>query len=173
MIPIIVRVSINRSMEWMGVPYFHRIDGPTWTANLLALYSSWVDGGSTTNPNCGSQPGEPSWSIAIPWNCPVRVLPVYCCRISENTRAASMTITFEAIVWRAYVVPVPAATSSVIDGRIGGMMIGRFQLINNVSGEFLLVVSVSVTILLFPSLGWVSTDGSLFGSLYASSSSEL
>ena len=139
-------------MEWLDVPDLHRTDGTAWTANLLAPCSSWGDGGTTTNQNWGSQSGGSSGSFSIPWNRPVRVLPVYRHRISENTRAASVTITFKAIFWRACAVHLPAATPSAIGKSIGGMMIGRVWLINNFCGVFLLVVSVSVTFLFAPSL---------------------
>ena len=46
-IPIIGRISINGSVEWLGVPDFHRTDGPV----VVALRSSWGDGGTTTNQN--------------------------------------------------------------------------------------------------------------------------
>ena len=41
--------SINVSVEWLGVPDFHRIDGPALTDNILDPCPSWVDGGSDTN----------------------------------------------------------------------------------------------------------------------------
>ena len=96
-ISILGRVFIHVSVKWLGVPDFHRTGGPFWTANLLAPRSSWGYGGTTTNQNWVSQPGRTFSSDAIPWNRHVRVLLVYVRRISENTRAASVTITFEAI----------------------------------------------------------------------------
>ena len=45
------RISINGSVEYLGVPDFQRTGGPDWTANLLAPRYSWVDGGTTTNQN--------------------------------------------------------------------------------------------------------------------------
>ena len=87
---------------------------------------------------------------------PMEVLPSYrffpsvSCRIMSTgvrktrtpLRATSVIITFKAIVWHACVVPLPAATPSEIHGSIGGMIIGRVWLINNLCGEFLFVVSV-------------------------------
>ena len=87
-IPILSRVSINGSVELLGVPEFHRNGGPFWTTNLLSPHPSWVNGGTITNKNRISQPGITSGSVAVPWNCPVCVLPVYVRRLSENTRAA-------------------------------------------------------------------------------------
>ena len=66
--------------------------------------------------------------------------------------AASVTITFEEIVWHACAVPLPATPPSEIGGIIGGMMTRMVRFINNFCGGFLLVVSVSVTFLLFTSL---------------------
>ena len=57
-------------------------------------------------------------------------------KIRVLLRATSGTITFEAIVWRACVVPLPAAIPSKISGLIGRMMIGRVRLINNFCGGF-------------------------------------
>ena len=71
------RNSINGSEDWLGVPDFHRIDGPAWTDNILALRPSWGDGGHITNPNWVSQYGGGSGNVSVPWNPPVRVLPVY------------------------------------------------------------------------------------------------
>ena len=58
--------SINVSVEWMGVPDFLRTYGPAWNANLLSPCPSWVDGGSTTNPNWGSQSGGYSRGFSVP-----------------------------------------------------------------------------------------------------------
>ena len=57
-------------------------------------------------------------------------------KIRVPLRATSVTITFEAIIWRACVVPLPAVIPSKIGGLIGGMTIGRVRLINNFSGGF-------------------------------------
>ena len=71
-------------------------------------------------------------------------------------RATSVTISLERIVRCACKVsPLPSASSAIIwsIGRIAtGMISGMSRLINNLCGEFLLVVSVSVTFIFFPSL---------------------
>ena len=67
-------------------------------------------------------------------------------------RAMSVAVTLEAGVWCACVVHLPAATPSGIRGSISGMAIGRVRLINDFCGDFLLVVSLSVTFLFFLSL---------------------
>ena len=91
-VPMFSRISINGSVKWLLIPDFHRTDGPTWTDNLLAPCTIWGDGGSTTNPNRGSQSGGYSGSVSVPWNCLVRVLLVYRRRISENKRAAARRV---------------------------------------------------------------------------------
>ena len=91
-IPILGRISMNGSVEWLGVPDFHRTNGPACTDNLLAHGYSWGDRGTTTNQNWGSQSGVDSVSVSFPWNRPVRVLPVYCRRISKNMRAAARRV---------------------------------------------------------------------------------
>ena len=91
----------------------------------------------------------------------------------EALRAASVTISFKTIVWLACKVsPLPAASSSIV-WSVGGIATGMNRLINNLRREFLLVVSISVTFLFFLSLVWLSTFGSLFGSLSTSYSYEL
>ena len=50
-VPMFGRISINGSVEWLGVTDFQRTYGPSSTSNLLAPRHSWVDGGSTTNSN--------------------------------------------------------------------------------------------------------------------------
>ena len=86
------RNFINESVEWLGVPDFHRTDGPAWTANILAHHPSWGDRGSSTNPNWVSKSGGYSGGVSISWNFPVHVLPVYHRRFSENTRTPACRV---------------------------------------------------------------------------------
>ena len=65
-IPMFGNFSINRSVEWLGITDFHRTNGPPWTANILSPSPSWETGGSTTNPNWGSQYGRASESVSVP-----------------------------------------------------------------------------------------------------------
>ena len=51
------RISINGSVEWLGVPDFYRTNGPAWTDNILNPRPSWGEGVSTTNPNWDIQSG--------------------------------------------------------------------------------------------------------------------
>ena len=76
----------------MGVTDFHRNGSPSWNDNILDPRYSWGYGGTTTNKKWGSKHRGPSGSVAIPWNHPVRVLPVYVRMISENTCAAARRV---------------------------------------------------------------------------------
>ena len=87
--------------------------------------------------------------------------------------AASVTISFNTIVWRAWKVLLLSADPSAIGGSIYEMLNEMVRLINKFCGEFPLVVSVSVIFLFFLSLVWVATNWSLFGLLSVSSSSKL
>ena len=76
-------------------------------------------------------------------------------KICVTLRVTSVTTTFNAIIWSACTVSLPAVIPSEIDGLIGRMMIGRVRLINNFCGgsvgsfsisdfSFLYVTSVSI-----------------------------
>ena len=106
--------SINGSVKWLSVTEFLRTDGPPWTDNLLATSHSQVYGGAITNNNWGSQPCGPYGSVFVLWSGPFHVMPAYIHKIPENARDASMTIYFEAGVWCACKVPLPATTPSAI-----------------------------------------------------------
>ena len=71
--------------------------------------------------------------------------------------------------------PLLVVTPSVVVLLTGGMtpwmIAGVSMLVNHLCGEFLLVVSVSVIFLSFPSQVWVATNESIFWSLLAPSSS--
>ena len=86
-IPILGQISINRSVEDLGIPDFHRTGGPFWDDNLLDPCSSWGDGGTTTNQNWLFQPGGTYGSVAVPWSLPIPVCLAYVHRSPENTRA--------------------------------------------------------------------------------------
>ena len=87
-IPLLDIISINGSVEHLGITDFHRTDGPFWAANILAPSYSWGDGGTTTNNNWGIKPVGPYRSAALPWSRPVPVCPSYVRRSLENTHAA-------------------------------------------------------------------------------------
>ena len=67
-ITILGKISMNGSVEYFGIPDFHRTDGPTWDDNFLDPCSSWGDGG--TNLNWGVQTGGPYRNVAMAWVLP-------------------------------------------------------------------------------------------------------
>ena len=91
-IPIFGRISINGSVEYLGIPDFHRTDGPAWNETIMPPRSRWVEGDTSTNNKWGIQPGGDSGSVSVLWNCLVCVLPVYCRRVLESTRAAARCV---------------------------------------------------------------------------------
>ena len=116
----------------------------------------------------------PSRGVVMSMQCRITSAEVW--KTLAALRAASVTIFFEKITRRACKVSqLPAASPDIIwsiSGVVTGMISGMSRLINILRGEFMLVVSVSVTFLFFPSLVWVATFGSLFGLLSVSSFSE-
>ena len=179
-VPMFSSKSINGSVEWMGVPEFLRTNGPAGTANILSPCPSWVDRGSVTNLNWGSQYRGCSYNVSVPWNYPIRVLLVYTIwslKTYPLLHATSLTISFELIVRQALqshsTCRNPIISQRIIRRMMTGMIYGMSQLINNLCGECPLVVSISVTFPLFPSLVWAAKNSSLFGYLSASPSSEL
>ena len=177
-----VQKSINWSVEWLGVPSFLRNDGPPWTLNLLAPYADWGGRGSITSQNLSSGSRGYSGSVFINWNRPARVLPIYYRRIFEKTHSAARCACEDPLMenrkYRSTACKslLLSATPSSVVRLTKGMkpwMISEISLfVNNLCGEFLLVVSVSLIFLSFPSLVWVATNESLFGSLLASYFSE-
>ena len=87
-VPMFGRNSINGSIEWLDVPNFLSTDGPPWTANTWAPHISGGNQESSTNPDWDSCSGENFDSVSIPWNRPVRVLPIYYWKVFQNTRSA-------------------------------------------------------------------------------------
>ena len=92
-------------------------------------------------------------------------------RTPAALRVATVTISLCRTAHTACKVHSFVATPSVVAWLTGGMtpwmVAGIYLFVNNVCGEFPLVVSVSVIFLSFRSLVWVATNGSLFGSLLA------
>ena len=168
------RNYINGSVKWIGVPNFLRNDWPPWTLNLLEFYANGGGRGSSNSPNLGSGSGGYSDGVYIPWNQPARVLLAYHCIIFENTRRsahhACNDLLMENHTYRMQSPSTFATPSAVIwltDGMTPWMIAGISLFVNNLCGEFPLVVSVSVIFLSFPSPVLVATNGSLFGSLLA------
>ena len=151
--------SINRSIQCLGVPATLRNYGPPWTDNILVPSPAWGTGGTATNLNWGSQHIRSCGSVAVSWSGPVCAMLAYVRKSKETyaeLRSMSVTISFEIIVRRACKVSTfPAAPSAIVWSICGiatGVISRMSRLINNLCGEFLLVVSVSATFLFSPSL---------------------
>ena len=65
-VPLCGQISMNGSVECLGIPEFHRTVGLFWSANLLAPHFRWVDGGTSTNQNWVIQPGGSYGSVSTP-----------------------------------------------------------------------------------------------------------
>ena len=87
-IPILSQISISGSVEYLGIPDFHRTGGPFWAKNLLYPCSSWGDGGTPTNQDWVVQPGGPYVSVAVVWHGAVPARSAYIPRSPENARAS-------------------------------------------------------------------------------------
>ena len=92
MIPILGQISINGSVEYLGIPDFHSTGGLFWADNLLAPRYTWGEGGNTTNQNWGIQSGVTYGSVDVPWSRPIPACPGYVPRSPENARAAARHI---------------------------------------------------------------------------------
>ena len=91
-VPILSQISINGSVEYLGIPDFHRTGGKFWAANLLAPRSCCVDGGTSTNYNLVIKSGVPYGSVSDPWRGAVPTCPAYVFRSPENARATARRI---------------------------------------------------------------------------------
>ena len=88
-VPIIGQISINGSVEYLGIPDFHRTGAPFWADNILAPCSSWGDGDTTTNQNWVIQPGGAYVSVSVPCCGAVPTHPAYVPRSPENARCCA------------------------------------------------------------------------------------
>ena len=74
---ILGRISINGSVEYLGVTDFHITGGTFWAANIVAPGSIWGDGGTTINKNWVVNIEGTYGSVDIPWSIPVPIHPDY------------------------------------------------------------------------------------------------
>ena len=96
--------SINESVQWLGISDFLRTDGPPRTDNLLDPGPSWVEDGTTT-----FRTGQVNLVELIKFllSCAVVLFVSFwltSARVRKTSavlRTASITISFEKIVWRA------------------------------------------------------------------------
>ena len=170
---------INGSVQWLGVPHFLRTNVPPWTNNILAPSPSWGTGGTAINPNWWSQPGRPYGSVAVPCSDTVRVMPAYVCRSPENTRSAVRRVYDKLLQDNCTSRMQSLSTShSLLRNRLVNQWNDNWNYIwdEPVDQMFLwriYVGSFSISKFYFLSVTvWVATFGSMFGSLYASYSSE-
>ena len=92
-IPIISQLSINGSVQLLGIPAFVRNSGLLFIENLQAptVPSGWGDA-DTSNKNWGVIPGL-SYSIwSVTWDSTVPAHPDYMPRIPENPRTAARRV---------------------------------------------------------------------------------
>ena len=85
-VPIIGQISINGSVEHLGIPDFHRTGGPFWAANILATHSSWEGGVTNTNQNWGIHPRGSYGRVSVLWRGAVSACLAYVPRSPENAR---------------------------------------------------------------------------------------
>ena len=148
-IPMFGRNSINGIVELLVITNLLRNDGLSWTLNLLAPYANWGYRGSSISPNLGSGSGRYSDSVSI--NCNIyhqRILEKPC----SNLRCAvtiSLCITARTAYKVLPLVATPYAVDWLTSGMTPWMTTGIYLFVNNFCGEFTLVVSVSVILLLF------------------------
>ena len=86
---VYTQISINGSVEYLGIPNFHRTGRPFWGNNILDPCSNWGgttrgEGCTTTNLNWGSQP-----DVSVLWRHAVLACPTYLLRILVNPCAAA------------------------------------------------------------------------------------
>ena len=88
-IPILGQISVNISVELLGIPHFRRTSGPIYTENLMASYDTtgWGDG-VTSNHKWLVQPGGPYSNVSMAWGNTIPACSAYMPRIPENPRAS-------------------------------------------------------------------------------------
>ena len=88
-IPILEKISINGSVELLGIPDLYRTSGPIYNDNLLDPRDTtgWGDG-DTSNQNWGVQPGRPYSNAAMAWGNNIPACPAFMISSLENARAA-------------------------------------------------------------------------------------
>ena len=154
-VPMFGRKNIYGSVKWLGVLDFLRVDVPAWTSNLLDPFPSWdTEGPAPIRTGIVNTGGVPTLFLSrgIVPSMSFQFTTIGSLKTRAALRAVSVTISFKRIVCWACKVPSLSATPSTVGGLISGMTTGMIsgmsQLINNLCGEFLLVVSVSVNFFL-------------------------
>ena len=77
-IPILGQISINRSVQVLGLPDFNRTSGPMFIENLQVPYDNTGWGhGVTSNHTCPVTPWVPYHNISVTWHGAVPVCSSY------------------------------------------------------------------------------------------------
>ena len=84
--------SINRSVNWLGIPLPFSDTGVTWTDNLLCPAARWVDGFMVGAWAWGIQPGVFFGRFDIPWCGAVPARAAYLPRSPENAHTTARRI---------------------------------------------------------------------------------
>ena len=88
-IPIIGQVSINGSVEYLGIPDFQRTGGPMWVDNLL---DTFYNRGYSGIPNQNWPLSQPR-NVSVPWRGAVPAFPDYMPPWSpENVRSPARRV---------------------------------------------------------------------------------
>ena len=90
-VPILGQISTHGSVEYLVNPDFHRTSRPMWADNLLAVCSSWGDGG-TSNKNRGVQPGGPHIIVVTAWGTTVPSCIEFMTWSPESLRVAACCV---------------------------------------------------------------------------------
>ena len=92
-ISIIDKISINRSVQILGIPNFVRNSGLSFIEKLKdpTVPNSWGHA-NTTNQNWGVIPGFPYSMWSFPWGSTITASPDYIHRSTENPRAAERCV---------------------------------------------------------------------------------
>ena len=119
-IPILSQISINGSVEYLGIPDFHRAGGTFWADNLLSPHSSWVSGGNTTNQNWVIHTGGPYNNVSAAWRGAVLTRHDYVARNPENVRAAACHICDDSLQSRrrARMLSLSTSRNPVLNPRV-------------------------------------------------------
>ena len=93
-IPTVIQLSINVSVQLLGIPNFFRNNGLSFIENLQSpTVSSGWDVADTYNKNWGVIPGGPYIIFAFPWVSTIPSCLAYIPRSAESLRAAERCCT--------------------------------------------------------------------------------
>ena len=91
-VAILVKISINGSVEWLGVPVHFHDTGLAWTDNILVPEAGWGSGVRVGVWSWGIQPGVHFVGFDVLWSGAVPFLAAYLPRSPENARATERRV---------------------------------------------------------------------------------